>query len=86
MGLDTVELILRVEEDFEIEIPNEIAEKLTTPRKFIDYVMSHPKFREAPPPREYIADRIWSIIEDVVGVSRKDYHEDSRIVDDMARH
>lgn len=38
MGLELVELVMRIEEEFEIAIPNEAAEKMTTPRKVIDYV------------------------------------------------
>jgi acyl carrier protein len=38
MGLELVELVISVEERFGIELPDEVAEKLTTPRKLIDYV------------------------------------------------
>ena len=37
-SLDTVELIMKLEEEFEIEIPDEDAEKLTTVGKVIDYL------------------------------------------------
>ncbi len=37
-SLDTVELIMALEEKFEIEIPNEEAEKLTTVGKAIEYI------------------------------------------------
>lgn len=40
MGLDIVEFIMRVEERFGIEIANHDAEKLTTPRKLVDYIMT----------------------------------------------
>ena len=83
MGLDIVELIMRVEEEFEIEIPDEIAETLTTPRTVIDYLANLPKFSERRRPREYIADKVWLIIEDVVGIDRRDYNEDSRFIEDM---
>ena len=84
MGLDIVELIMRVEEEFEIEIPDEIPENLTTPRTVIDYLAKLPKFTDQNRPREYIADKVWLIIEDVVGIDRRDYNEDSRFVEDMA--
>ena len=41
MGLDLVEIAIRIEEEFEIVIPNEAAEKMTTPRELIDYLMSN---------------------------------------------
>lgn len=37
-SLDTVELIMALEEKFDLEIPNEEAEKLTTVGKAIEYV------------------------------------------------
>ncbi len=39
-SLDTVELIMKFEEEFEIDIPDEDAEKLTTVGKAIDYLNS----------------------------------------------
>ena len=38
MGLDTVELVMSFEEEFDIEIPNEVAEKLVTVGDVVDYV------------------------------------------------
>jgi len=37
-SLDTVELVMALEEEFEIEIPDEEAEKITTVRQAIDYI------------------------------------------------
>ena len=39
-SLDTVELIMKFEEEFEIDIPDEEAETLTTVGKAIDYLNS----------------------------------------------
>ena len=39
-SLDTVELIMQFEEEFDIEISDEDAEKLTTVGKSIDYINS----------------------------------------------
>lgn len=38
MGLDIVEFIVAVEDAFELVIPNAVAERLTTPRRLIDYL------------------------------------------------
>ena len=40
-SLDTVELVMALEEEFETEIPDEEAEKITTVQLAIDYVTSH---------------------------------------------
>lgn len=40
-SLDTVELVMALEEEFGCEIPDEEAEKITTVQQAIDYVTSH---------------------------------------------
>ena len=42
-SLDTVELVMALEEEFETEIPDESAEKITTVQQAIDYVTSNSK-------------------------------------------
>ena len=42
-SLDTVELVLALEEEFECEIPDEDAEKITTVQQAIDYVNANIK-------------------------------------------
>ncbi len=40
-SLDTVELVMALEEEFECEIPDEEAEKITTVQQAVDYVNAH---------------------------------------------
>ncbi len=40
-SLDTVELVMALEEEFETEIPDEEAEKITTVQLAINYVNEH---------------------------------------------
>ncbi len=40
-SLDTVELVMALEEEFETEIPDEDAEKITTVKQAIDYITAH---------------------------------------------
>ena len=42
-SLDIVELVMAFEEAFEITIPDEDAEKITTVKDAIDYIQSHTK-------------------------------------------
>jgi len=42
-SLDTVELVMALEEEFECEIPDEEAEKITTVQLAIDYAVKHQK-------------------------------------------
>ncbi len=40
-SLDTVELVMALEEEFECEIPDEEAEKITTVQQAVDYINAH---------------------------------------------
>ena len=40
-SLDTVELVMALEEEFNCEIPDEEAEKITTVQSAIDYIKAH---------------------------------------------
>ena len=42
-SLDTVELVMALEEEFECEIPDDEAEKITSVQQAIDYVSAHLK-------------------------------------------
>ena len=42
-SLDTVELVMALEDEFETEIPDEEAEKITTVQQAINYVAAHLK-------------------------------------------
>jgi len=42
-SLDTVELVMALEEEFECAIPDEDAEKITTVQQAVDYINAHNK-------------------------------------------
>ncbi len=42
-SLDMVELVMALEDEFETEIPDEEAEKITTVQQAVDYITSHSK-------------------------------------------
>ncbi|CEG37430.1 acyl carrier protein [Plasmopara halstedii] len=41
-SLDVVEVVMAMEEEFTVEIPDNEAEKLLTPAQVIDYIAAHP--------------------------------------------
>ena len=45
-SLDTVELVMRFEEEFGIEIPDEDAEKITRVKEAVEYIESHAKSKK----------------------------------------
>ena len=42
-SLDTVELVMALEEEFECEIPDDHAEKITTVQQAVDYILANKK-------------------------------------------
>lgn len=42
-SLDTVELVMALEEEFECEIPDEDAEKITTVQEAVNYIVANKK-------------------------------------------
>ena len=46
MGLALVKMIMRIETEFEITIPDEFAEEMKTPQNIVDYLMSRPEFSD----------------------------------------
>jgi acyl carrier protein len=44
-SLDTVELVMSLEEEFDCEIPDEEAEKITTIQQAVDYINANLSFR-----------------------------------------
>lgn len=45
-SLDAVELVMALEEEFNLEIPDEEAEKLKTVQQSVDYIQAHAKVAE----------------------------------------
>ncbi|MGF7057254.1 acyl carrier protein [Brassicibacter mesophilus] len=42
-SLDVVELIMAIEDEFDLEIPDEEAEKISTVKDAVDYIQNHSK-------------------------------------------
>jgi len=82
MGLDLLEMVYRLEEEFEITIPDEAAEKMIAPRNVIDHLMNQRLVSEKWS-REKVANLVWEIIEDGTRIKREEFNEDSRFIEDM---
>ncbi len=50
MGLDSVELVMRIEDTFSIQITDEVATELVTPRKVVDFILTQVMESHAPLP------------------------------------
>jgi acyl carrier protein len=91
MGLDLVEFVMAVEERFDIEIPDEEASRLLTPRMVMDCVERHEASRHpgvlglehhpAKWTRRQIEEGVREIIRNELGI--RAFRDDDRFVDDM---
>lgn len=82
MGLELVELVKRIEQEFDVTITDEEATSMATPRGVIDWLAAHPQVSKQWS-RGYIEVTVWQCIEDELGVKKEDYTDDSRFVQDM---
>ena len=81
MGLDIVELVMRVEEEFGVEIADEDAEKLLTAGDIANHVAY---LLQAPLPRHTeIWERVRAILVDQCAVSPEKITRDARLVQDL---
>lgn len=81
MGLDTIELVMAIEEEFAIHIRDEDAERLTTPQKVANYVMErvrHPGM-SCPPQAGFY--RLRSALIDAFSIPRSEIHPETRFSD-----
>ena len=62
MGLDSVELVLAVEEHFQIDIPNEAAAKIQTVRHMRDFIVAELRRRG----READPDAVFARLREII--------------------
>jgi acyl carrier protein len=80
MGLDLVEFVMAVEQEFKLEIPDEAAETFVSPKFVIDYIFSQ---RKESLTREEVAEKVWQILVYETAIKREDFDENSRFIQDM---
>jgi len=83
MGLDTVELVMRWEEEFDIEISNEAAEHMLSVRDLRDFVLSEYQRSDRPSDADDIFRRIVQITADQLGLKTEEIGLDTTFVDDL---
>jgi acyl carrier protein len=85
MGLDGVELVMSIEEEFGVEIPDRVAEQLQTVGGMHDYVFAKLCEREG---RENVIEaKVWSELLDIIvgqlGVNPDRLHRSARFLEDL---
>ena len=84
MGLDTVELMMRVEDDFGIEIPDEVAETLVTVGMLSDFIVAElGRVSGVPQDPEAVYDMLKAIICEQTGVEADAVVRDASFVKDL---
>lgn len=84
MGLDTVELILAVEEEFKIKIPNEVAAQLFTVGDLHEFVVAELlRMGQISVDRDMIYDTLRNLICSQLGVSPDEVIPTANFVQDL---
>ncbi len=83
MGLDSVELVMRFEEEFEIEIPDAVAENIRTVGDVVDFVAAELVRRERRADPLDIFLRVRACTVDVTGADPKIITRSTSFVDDL---
>jgi hypothetical protein len=83
VGLDTVELVMAIEEEFSLEIPNEQAANMTTVGKMHAFLVSELSKRGQMPDERLVYDRMREVICRQTGVKAHEVVPSARVVEDF---
>jgi acyl carrier protein len=78
MGLETIELVMEIEDEFGIQIPDEEAERLQTVGQLEQYVVS----KTSSDPRE-TQQKVRKFIVDVSGCDPREIHDEAHLIYDL---
>ena len=86
MGLDSVELVMAFEEEFEVEIPDDEAERIITVGDARDCIVGKLRARAEDPDAvdpEEVWSRIKAIVVDLIAVRPEQVTPDAAFIDDL---
>lgn len=81
MGLEIIELVMRVEEEFKLEIPDEDAEKFRTIGDIADYIAAKQQIPSGN--QEQLWQQVHAIAVDELAISPDLITRDARMVEDL---
>ena len=83
MGLDSVELVMAFEDEFEIRIPDEVAAGMRSVRDVVDHVVAQLAAQGRARDRDLVLAMVYVITADQTGVALDRLHEDTQFVADL---
>ncbi len=86
MGLQSVELVMAFEEEFEVEIPDDEAERIVTVGEARDCIVGKLRARAEDPDAvdpEEVWSRIKAIVVDLIAVEPEEVAPDAAFIDDL---
>ncbi|MCB9883904.1 MAG: hypothetical protein H6838_00345 [Planctomycetes bacterium] len=83
VGLDSVELVLAFEDEFEIRIPDEVAAGMRSIRDVVDFVATQLAAQGRPRDRDLVLAMVYVITADQTGVQLDRLTEDTQFVADL---
>jgi len=80
MGLTIVEIVIHLEQEFGVDLPDTEAGRLTTPGKLVDFIVEK---LGASAERADVSKRVEAIIIDQLGIDAAAYTEDADLIRDL---
>jgi acyl carrier protein len=83
VGLDSVELVLAIEDEFKIEIPDRVAENVVTVGGMYDYILVQLRSRGEPVAETEIWNTLRDIIVEQIGVRPEKVVPTAAFIEDL---